>query len=335
MKYATPGFYVLALVCFLLPWASVTCTVPNFESSMPDAKEMKISQTGLQMITGKSSVSIDGKAPTEEERKEMEEDDSPMNLNELNTAPLLIVFPLALLIGLAMSFSLPRIAGIAGGVAVAIGIAQFAIGFPITEKIKEMQREAGEMDGMTNSGEAAHMFDMDMDKGYPGFMDELEDKALDNNDPGPNAKEDVSDPEGCNQDETQGTDEEPTFPIFEEGDSGTVEMIPGETMEAMPGDMENSFEMDFNDDMEQGMAGMIASGFERHTEPYFWLSMVCALLGTITGLMQGLGLKVSFASTEPDPPAPAPDPSSAGAVIPAEKAGNIGDPSQDGETGGE
>ena len=145
MKYATPGFYVLALVCFLLPWASVTCTVPSFELSEDDAKEMKISQTGLQMIIGKSSVSIDGKTPTEEERKEMEEDDSPMNLNELNTAPLLIVFPLALLIGLAMSFSLPRIASVAGGMAVVIGIAQFAIGFPITEKINDMQSKAGEM----------------------------------------------------------------------------------------------------------------------------------------------------------------------------------------------
>ncbi|MFP6649822.1 MAG: hypothetical protein VB817_10190 [Pirellulaceae bacterium] len=103
----------------------------------------------------------------------------------------------------------------------------------------------------------------------------------------------------------------------------------------MPGDMENSFEMDFNDEMDQGMSGMIASGFERHTELYFWLSMLCAILGTITGLMQGLGFKVSIASTETGRPAPAPDPSSTGAVIPAEKAENIGDPSQDGETGGE
>ena len=337
MKYATPGFYVLALACFLLPWASVTCSVPSFELSENDDKEMKISQTGLQMILGKSSVSIDGKAPTEEERKEMEDDDSPMNLNELNTAPLLIGFPLALLIGLAMSFSLSRIASVAGGVAVAIGIAQFAIGFPITEKIKEMKREAGEMEMEQDRGVAAPMFDMDMemDKGFPGFMDESEDEVLDDNDPGPNAKEAVPDPEGCNQDETQGTDEEPTFSPFEEGDSGTVEMIPGETMEAMPGDMENSFEMDFNDGMEQGMAGMMASGFERHTEPYFWLSMVCALLGSITGLMQGLGLKVSIASTEPGQPAPAPDPSSAGAVTPAKEAGNITDHSQDDDTGGE
>ncbi len=341
MKYATPGFYVLALACFLLPWASVTCTVPSFESSENDDKEMKISQTGLQMILGKSSVSIDGKTPTEKERKEMEEDDSPMNLNELNTAPLLIGFPLALLIGLATSFSLSRIASIAGGMAVVIGIAQFAIGFPITEKIKDMQSKAGEMEMEQDRGVAAPMFDMEMemememDKGFPGFMDESEDEVLDNNDPGPNAKEAVSDPEGCTQDETQGTDEEPTFSPFEEGDSGTVEMIPAETMEAMPGDMENSFEMDFNDGMEQGMAGMMASGFERHTEPYFWLSMVCALLGSITGLLQGLGLKVSIASTEPGQPAPAPDPFSAGAVTPAEEAGNITDPSQDDDTGGE
>ncbi len=336
MKYATPGFYVLALVCFLLPWASVTCTVPNFESSGDDGKEMKISQTGLQMITGKNSVRIDGKAPTEEERKEMEEDDSPMNLNELKTAPLLIVFPLALLIGLALSFSRARIAGVAGGVAVAIGIAQFAIGFPITEKIKQMQSEAGSR-GTGEEVDAAHVFDMDMDmdKSYPGFMDEMDESEDESFDPGPNAEEAVSDPEGCNQDETQGTDEDPAFPLFEEGDSGTVEMIPGETMEATPGDMENSFEMDFNDEMDRGMSGMIASGFERHTEPYFWLSMLCAILGTITGLMQGLGFKVSIASTETGRPAPATDPSSAGAVIPAEKAGNIGDPSPDDETGGE
>ena len=334
MKYATPGFYVLALVCFLLPWASVTCTVPNFESSGDDGKEMKISQTGLQMITGKNSVRIDGKAPTEEERKEMEEDDSPMNLNELKTAPLLIVFPLALLIGLALSFSRARIAGVAGGVAVAIGIAQFAIGFPITEKIKQMQSEAGAMETGETSSATAPMFDMDMDmdmdKSYPGFMDEMDESEDESFDPGPNAEEAVSDPEGCNQDETQGTDEDPAFPLFEEGDSGTVEMIPGETMETMPGDMENSFE-----EMDRGMSGMIASGFERHTEPYFWLSMLCAILGTITGLMQGLGFKVSIASTETGRPAPATDPSSAGAVIPAEKAGNIGDPSPDDETGGE
>ena len=62
MKYATPSFFLLALVCFLLPWASVTCTVPDFESTEAE-KEMKISQTGLQMITGKNSVRIDGKAP--------------------------------------------------------------------------------------------------------------------------------------------------------------------------------------------------------------------------------------------------------------------------------
>jgi len=333
MKYATPGFYLLALVCFLLPWASVTCAVPNFESSEDDGKEMKISQTGLQMISGKNSVRIDGKAPTEEERKEMEEDDSPMNLNELKTAPLLIVFPLALLIGLAMSFSRPRIAGIAGGVAVAIGITQFAIGFPITEKIKEMQNKAATTETGASSSATAPMFDMEMDKSFLDFMDESEDESfdLDRN------KEAVSDPEGCNQDETQGTDEDPAFPLFEEGDSGTVEMIPGETMETMPGNMENSFEMDFNNEMDQGMAGMIASGFERHTEPYFWLSMLSAILGTITGLLQGLGLQVSIASSEPgyqglDLHTETDD---AEAVTPAEEAGNIGDPPQDDKTGGE
>lgn len=238
MKYATPSFFLLALVCFLLPWASVTCTVPDFESTEAE-KEMKISQTGLQMITGKNSVRIDGKAPTKEERKEMEED-SPI-VNELETAPLLIVFPLALLVGLAMSFSRPRIAGLAGGIAVVIGVAQFVIGFPITETIKEMQREAGTMNGTTSSGETGSMFDMDME-------------------------------------------------------------------------------------MDRGMFGMFASGFKRHTEPSFWLSMLAAILGTITGLMQGLGLQVRFASTGPGQPATAPDPSSAGAIVSAEEAGNTTDP---------
>ena len=333
MKYATPSFFLLALVCFLLPWASVTCTVPDFESTEAE-KEMKISQTGLQMITGKNSVRIDGKALTKEERKEMEED-SPI-VNELETAPLLIVFPLALLVGLAMSFSRPRIAGLAGGIAVVIGVAQFVIGFPITEKIKEMQREAGTMSGTTSSGETGSMFDMDMDmemdKGIPDFMDKPDDNSFDLD---PNATETVSDPEGCNQDETQSTDVDPTFPGFAEDASETLDVIPGETMETMPDDMESSFEMDFNNEMDRGMSGMFASGFKRHTEPFFWLSMLAAILGTITGLMQGLGLQVRFASTGPGQPATAPDPSSVGAIVSAEEAGNTTDLSPEDKTGSE
>ena len=119
---------------------------------------------------------------------------------------------------------------------------------------------------------------------------------------------------------------DPTFPGFAEDASETLDVIPGETMETMPDGMESSFEMDFNNEMDRGMSGMIASGFKRHTEPSFWLSMLAAILGTITGLMQGLGLQVRFTSTGPGSPATAPDPSSVGAIVSAEEAGNTTDP---------
>ena len=125
MKNAPPALYALALLGFFLPWSSLTCSVPDFESG--DSKTIKISQSGLQMVTGNTSVTMNGKTPTDEEQAEMEEDgtDGP------NQALLLILFPIALVVGIAMSFSNLRAAGIAGIVAFAVAMLQMAIGFPL------------------------------------------------------------------------------------------------------------------------------------------------------------------------------------------------------------
>ena len=125
MKNAPPALYALALLGFFLPWSSLTCSVPDFESG--DSKTIKISQSGLQMVTGNTSVTMNGKTPTDEEQAEMEEDgtDGP------NQALLLILFPIALVVGIAMSFSNLHAAGIAGIVAFAVAMLQMAIGFPL------------------------------------------------------------------------------------------------------------------------------------------------------------------------------------------------------------
>nr|AIF04110.1 hypothetical protein [uncultured marine group II/III euryarchaeote KM3_170_G02] len=125
MKNAPPALYALALLGFFLPWSSLTCSVPDFESG--DSKTIKISQSGLQMVTGNTSVTMNGKTPTDEEQAEMEEDgtDGP------NQALLLILFPIALVVGIAMSFSNLQAAGIAGIVAFAVAMLQMAIGFPL------------------------------------------------------------------------------------------------------------------------------------------------------------------------------------------------------------
>ena len=125
MKNAPPALYGLALLGFFLPWSSLTCSVPDFESG--DSKTIKISQSGLQMVTGNTSVTMNGKTPTDEEQAEMEEDGGEGPKKQL----LLILFPIALVVGIAMSFSNLQAAGIAGIVAFAVAILQMAIGFPL------------------------------------------------------------------------------------------------------------------------------------------------------------------------------------------------------------
>ena len=125
MKNAPPALYALALLGFFLPWSSLSCTVPDFESG--DEQTIKISQSGLQMVTGNTSVTMNGKTPTDEEQAGMGEDDSKGPKKAL----LLILFPIALVVGIAMSFSNLQAAGIAGIVAFAVAILQMAIGFPL------------------------------------------------------------------------------------------------------------------------------------------------------------------------------------------------------------
>ena len=340
MKYATPVFYALAILCFLLPWASVTCSVPSDEGQ----KELKISQSGLQMISGKSSLSTDGEAPSEEERKKMEDDESPLNLNELNKAPLLILFPFALLIGLVTSFSMPRIASVAGGVAVVIGITQFAIGFPITEKIREMQGPAdengGDSFGMDADVSADFLLDSPFDNdfsddmGSPSFIEEAEAEAVDSAEKGTPRFS----PDDCTQDEDSSEpgddaslDSALDNPFEVDGEMDFGDQMDGEMDfgDQMDGDMDFGSQMggdmDFGNQMEESMVAMIAQRFERHTEPYFWLSMACAILGAITGLLQGLGLQISLGSQNQGEPSPAIWPPPTGAGAPDEGAGQATD----------
>lgn len=123
MKNAPPALYALALLGFFLPWCSLTCSVPE----PAGGQTIKISQSGLQMITGGTSITVDGKSPSDVERKEIEKDDE----GGPDQAMLLILFPIALVVGIAMSFSNLQAAGIAGIVAFAIAILQMAIGFPL------------------------------------------------------------------------------------------------------------------------------------------------------------------------------------------------------------
>jgi hypothetical protein len=338
MKFVTPVFYALAIMCFLLPWASVTCSVPSEEGQ----KKLKISQSGLQMISGASSLSADGETPSEEERKKMEDDDGPLNLDELDKAPLLILFPVALLIGLVTSFSMPRIASIAGGVAVVIGITQFAIGFPITEKIREMQGPAEEnggdsfsMDADVSSGfllDSPFDNDFSEDMGSLSFIEGPEAEAVDSAEDGTP----LFAPDDCTQDEDSSEpgddaslDSDLDNPFELDGDMDFGDQLDGDMDFGDPLDMDMDFgdqmDMDFGNQMDEGMAAMVAQGFERHTEPYFWLSMACAILGAITGLLQGLGLQISLGSQNQGEPSPAIWTPPTGAGAPDEGAGQATD----------
>lgn len=124
MKNIPPALYGLALIGFFLPWASLSCSIPDPESGQ--TKNIKITQSGLQMITGGTSVTENGKAPSAAERAEMEQDkDGP------SPAVVLAIFPIALVVGIGLCFSNLKGAGIAGFVAFGSAILQMAIGFPV------------------------------------------------------------------------------------------------------------------------------------------------------------------------------------------------------------
>jgi hypothetical protein len=128
-RLISPGFFLLSLLLFLLPWVDVRC----------DHVFVVASQSGLQACIGdysESTLAIN-------ERLQKGNELLPFNPQEerLKPAVLLIIYALLLLAGLIAGLAIPvgkiRLAALAScaGLAFSLLVAQVAVGFPIKEPV--------------------------------------------------------------------------------------------------------------------------------------------------------------------------------------------------------
>jgi hypothetical protein len=145
-RFGSSSSFVLALVCFCLPWIEIRCDRPRgglFSGQGTDV--LLTTQSGLQMTYGGFTTTVNGKAPTEQEQVEMNRRKGERNL----AAPALLLYALCLLAGLAVSIiSRDRnrrflLAGSASLAAVVVLVVQLATGFPMLDGVPRRQGTDG------------------------------------------------------------------------------------------------------------------------------------------------------------------------------------------------
>ncbi len=167
MKFATPGQLAICLVLFFLPWIEVQCPSPDF--SDPNNMKLKpgqppprvdpkkvtyrslLTQSGFQAATGNYTITDPDLEKMRDTSKKMGSDkgskkgskDSGAKEDEISSAPLLFLYPLAAIAGIVVGLVLPG-SGLKKGiligccaVALLAAAGQAAVGFPVENKIKE------------------------------------------------------------------------------------------------------------------------------------------------------------------------------------------------------
>ena len=173
LRLFTPIQLAFCLLLFFLPWIELQCVPPKAalkEIPKEQLEEMKketgidptrpvsyLVQSGYQIATGDVSVGSDIKRAAEKKKKkaggaggDMEFDLDPETAFKKNkdkedgsTAPLLFLFPVALVAGIVVAFvpmpTMVRRGVLAGCCALALGVVgvQALIGFPLEKKLKE------------------------------------------------------------------------------------------------------------------------------------------------------------------------------------------------------
>ncbi|MBN9122708.1 MAG: hypothetical protein J0I06_26780 [Planctomycetes bacterium] len=176
LRLVSPAQLVFCFVLFFLPWIEMTCTMPpsavktvpkeeidkvkkelGFDPTKPVSM---ISQSGLQIATGGSSLGSDMKK-IESKMKESglgdpdKSKEKPKKDDDIKGAPLLFVYPLALLAGTVAAFlpvpGMIRRIVVAACCAAALGVVglQALIGFPMENEIK---KKSEEMKGVSGGG---------------------------------------------------------------------------------------------------------------------------------------------------------------------------------------
>ncbi len=169
MKFATPGQLLICLVLFFLPWIEIQCPVPDLGNmkigeiqkdpqKKPSIKDMTYSgfltQSGFQAATGGYTISDPTMRQMVESSKKMAKEmggkaGGAKAEDEIKSAPLLFLYPLAAIAGIIIGFVLPgggakkgMLIGCCALVLVAAG-GQAAMGFPVEKDIKEQQSKKG------------------------------------------------------------------------------------------------------------------------------------------------------------------------------------------------
>jgi hypothetical protein len=171
LRFATPGQLVMCLLLFFLPWIEIQCPVPDLnkiqaepgkKAAPPDLKSMPyvplITQSGFEAATGsytfadpmlRQQMDQKRKAGAGNIEKSLDKNAkaaapaSDKDKDEPGAAPLLWLYLVAVLAGIAVGFALQtgkvRQMVLIGCCALALVAAggQAAIGFPITQKIRE------------------------------------------------------------------------------------------------------------------------------------------------------------------------------------------------------
>ncbi len=124
-KLVAPGFFLLAIFMFLLPWVDVRCN--GFTA---------VTQSGFQACSGDYTESL-----MVAQQRLRNEGGFRLNADQVKPAPLLWFYGLLLLIGLILGLALPvgtpRLVGVAlcGVLGFALAVMQMSVGFPITEQV--------------------------------------------------------------------------------------------------------------------------------------------------------------------------------------------------------
>lgn len=137
-KQLRPATIVLALVLFCLPWLEIRCNLPHQGTVV----RVETTQSGLQMVYGGTTTTVDGKAPTAADLKKVGQEvagrDGPV--------PLVGVCLVGLLAALIAHFAVRdrslRLGWttLCSGVGAAALVVQVALGFPL---VKDMPRGEG------------------------------------------------------------------------------------------------------------------------------------------------------------------------------------------------